>query len=671
MSHFRNVALVGPYSSGKTTLLESLLHLSGATTRKGSVRDQNTVGDASPEARDRQMSTEVTAASIEHGGLSFTFLDCPGSIEFLQETLSALVGVDAAVVVCEPDSQKVLNLAPIFQKLDEWEIPHLIFLNKMDNALDNFPDVLNALQQVSSRPLVLRQYPIYQKEQITGFIDLITEKAYQYHENAPADLIPLPDSLQDLETDAHRHMLEALADFDDHLLEEIIEDIHPSEEEVRADFKMELGADLIVPVLIGMASQSFGVLPLLTALREDVPDAQETAARRGFKATSDVPVAQVLKTYLLPQGGKQSLVRIWQGCIDDSMSLKADRVGGIYRMLGQSTKSLGRVEAGDIVAISRLETAKTGDVLSPPGEAMATNGLQAERLEPVFCQAITAVHRKDEVKISTALAKIVEEDPSLAWEHRDSTHEILLWGQGDIHLQVAIDRLNRKYNLPVNTHRPHVPYQETIRKSTKSHGKYKHQTGGHGQYGDVYLEIHPQGRGEGVQFEQKIVGGVVPKQYIPGVETGVREYLAQGIHGFPIVDVSVVLTDGSYHSVDSSEQAFKQAARVAMQQGIPDCEPILLEPIESVTISTPTDFTSNVLRLITNRRGQILGYEAKKNWTGWDEVSAHLPLSEMQDLIIELRSLTQGVGFFHWQDDHLDVVPDKIAERVLAKTSDD
>lgn len=665
MSHFRNVALVGPYSSGKTTLMESVLFTSGAITRKGSIKDGNTLGDASAEARDRKMSTEVTAASFEHGGLSFSVLDCPGSIEFLQEALNALVGVDAAIVVCEPDIQKVLSLAPIFQRLDEWEIPHFVFLNKMDHTRDSFKDVLSALNQVSSRPLVMRQYPIFENETISGFIDLVTEQAYHYHPGETADLIPLPDSLKDAEAAARMEMLETLAEFDDHLLEELVEEIPPSEDEVRHDFQMEVEADLIVPVLIGVAEQSFGIQALLATLVEDVPDASETAERRGFKVSNDNIVAQVLKTFITPQGGKQSLVRVWQGQIQDGMTLNDHRIGGLYRLFGQQSKSLGSAEAGDIVAINRLDAIRTGDILAT--ESLDQEAyLKAPTLEAVFCRAIKAVNRKDEVKMSTALSKIHDEDPSIVWENRESTHEILLWGQGDIHLQVAMDRLMNKHKLPIKTHSPHIPYQESIRKAASSHGRYKHQTGGHGQFGDVYLDIQPKARGTGIEFGHKIVGGVVPKQYIPGVETGVREYLNNGPHGFPIVDISVTLTDGSYHSVDSSEQAFKQAARLAMQEGLPNCEPILLEPIESVEISTPSEFTSNVLRLITNRRGQILGYEAKSEWSGWDVVSAHMPMAEMQDLIIELRSLTQGVGFFHWEDDHLEVVPDKLAQRVLA-----
>jgi elongation factor G len=336
---------------------------------------------------------------------------------------------------------------------------------------------------------------------------------------------------------------------------------------------------------------------------------------------------------------------------------------------------LVRAQAGDIVAVARLEHAKTGDTLTldatPDGNAeLALPGV--EPMHPVYALAIAPERSDDEVKLSAALNRLQEEDPAIHWEHHGDTHEVILWGQGEIHLAVNLARLQRKYNLPMTTHLPQVPYKETIRKPAANiHGRYKHQSGGHGQFGDVFIDIQPLPRGSGFNFDQRIVGGVVPKQYIPGVETGVREYLGHGPLGFPVVDVAVTLTNGSYHSVDSSEQAFKQAARIAMQQGMPDCQPTLLEPIVSIVISVPTEFTSGVLRLLSGRRGQILGYDTKDSWTAWDEVTAYLPQAEMQNLIVELRSLTLGVGFFDWSPDHLQEVPDKLAERLLAKLPTD
>ncbi|WP_017302822.1 elongation factor G [Spirulina subsalsa] len=666
----RNVALVGPYSSGKTTLLESLLSVSGAITRKGTIKDGNTVGDGSPEARDRAMTVEVSVASSTYQDISFTFLDCPGSVEFAQETYNALVGAGAAIVVCEADIAKVLTLAPLFKMLDDWEIPHLVFVNKLDRCKDSFMEILHALKAVSSRPLVPQQYPIRQDTELVGYIDLVTEQAYQYHAGSPADPIPFPDHLKDDEKAARDEMLEVLADFDDHLLEELLEEINPPKEEILKDLKQDLSADLVVPVFLGIAEQDYGVRPLLDALVEEAPHPGVTAERRGLKpeAPGDV-IAQVLKTYYTPQGGKLSLVRVWQGELNDGMSLNGVRVGGIYRLMGQQQESVTQAYTGQIVALSRMEGVLTGDTLTS-GDLNKLKPLpKADKLEPVYALAITPEHRKDEVKLSSALGKLLEEDPALHWEQHGDTREIILWGQGEIHIKVSLDRLRRKYNLPMTTHLPRIPYKETIRGSFKSHGRYKHQSGGHGAFGDVHLEISPLSRGEGFKFTDTIVGGVVPKQYIPGVETGVREYLVQGPLGFPVVDVLVNLSDGSYHTVDSSEQAFKQAARVAMTEGMPKCNPVLLEPILLVKVLVPNEFTSKGLQLVTGRRGQILGYESLEGWQNWDQVTAHLPQAEMQNFIIELRSLTLGVGFFHWEYDHLQEVPDRLAENVLAQNS--
>ncbi|MEM8639114.1 MAG: elongation factor G [Cyanobacteria bacterium P01_G01_bin.54] len=664
LDRVRNVALVGPYSSGKTTLLESILSVTDAIARKGSISDGNTVSDPTPEARDRAMSVEVSVASTRYADTDLTFLDCPGSVEFAQETYNALVGAGSAIVVCEADAAKVLTLAPLFKFLDDWEIPHLVLINKLDRSRDSFMDVLHALQEVSARPLVPQQYPVRQQENLVGYIDLVTEQAYQYHAGQAADPIPLPPELQAEEQAARDELLETLADFDDHLLEELLEDIAPSSEEILKDLKQDLSADLVVPVFLGIGAQDFGVRPLLDAIVKEAPDPTVTAQRRGLVvADGGEAIAQVLKTYLTPQGGKLSLVRIWQGTITDGMTLNEMRVGGVYQLMGGQQQSTVRATTGEIVALGRLDAAKTGDTLTAETVFELP---KAKTLEPVYALSLTPERRKDEVKLSGALNKILAEDPSLHWEQHGDTHEIVLWGQGEIHLQVALDRLRRKYRLPMTTHIPHVPYKETIRKTTTAHGRYKHQSGGHGAYGDVFLEIRPQSRGEGFAFSQSIVGGVVPRQYIPGVETGVREYLGQGPLGFPVVDVAVNLSNGSYHSVDSSEQAFKQAARIAMTEGMNQCQPVLLEPILTVKVAAPNEFTAKVLQLVTGHRGQILGYEALDGWKNWDNITAYLPQAEMQNFIVELRSLTLGVGFFHWDYDHLQEVPGKLANSVLA-----
>lgn len=690
---WRNIAIVGPYWSGKTTVLESLLSVTNAISRKGSISQGNTVGDSNPQARAREMGVEVNIAQTKHEGIRFTFLDCPGSVEFAQESYNALIGVDAAVVVCEPDnsqsngerSRTAITLAPLFKFLDDWQIPHLVFVNKMDRLSSNgvaigeaFMETLHNLNAVSTRPLLPQQYPIGKNEKIIGYIDLIREQAYHYHPQAPADLVPLPENLEVEEHMARQEMLEGLADFDDRLLEELLEDVEPSQKEVIDDLKKELSADYIVPVLCGIAEQDYGIRPLLDVLLQETPNPEVTAERRGLKSGSErsrtadsKPVAQVLKTYYTQQGSKLSLVRVWQGSLSESTSFNNDvRSHGIYRLMGQQSDSIQKAHAGEIVALGRLEGIQTGDILVEEGKKTPQLP-QADILQPVYAMAIAPVNRKDEVKISSALTKLTEEDPSLKVEQHQDTHEIILWGQGDIHLQVTQDRLEQKYKLPTTSHLPQVPYRETIRKPVSGiRGRYKHQSGGHGQYGDVYLDMKPLERGSGIQFSETIVGGAVPKQYIPGVEMGVREYLEQGPLGFPVVDVAVTLTDGSYHSVDSSEQAFKSAARVAMTEGMPTAEPQLLEPVYMVNIFAPQEYTSNVLQLVGTRRGQIMGYEPMMDWKGWDQISAYLPTVEMQKLIVELRSLTLGVGYFSSSYDHLQEVPDKIAERILATYHD-
>ncbi len=463
----RNIALVGSYGSGKTTLLESLLWVSNSIPRKGSVAEKNTVSDNSPEAKERQMTVEVSVASLDYADLTLTFLDCPGSIEFAQESQNALVGAGLAVIVCEADVSRVLTLAPLFKFLDDWTIPHLVFINKMDRAKNSFAEIIQALKTASPRPLAPQQYPIYQDNTLLGYIDLITEQAYQYHAASPADPIPLPEPLKAEEQLTRQEMLEVLAEFDDHLLEELLEDITPSPAEIETDLRWELGADYIVPVLFGVADQDYGVRPLLEVLHQEAPAPLLTAERRGLSPRQDGdPILQVLKTYFAPQGGKLSLVRVWQGTLKEGMSLNGMRPGGIYRLFGSQQQSISVAEEGEIVALGRLEGVQTGDTLSTT--AISKPLSKALRQQPVYAQAIAAQNRNDEVKLSAALSKLLEEDPALEWQQNEANQEIVLWSQGEIHLKVSLDRLQRKYNLPLSTHDPQIPYKETIRHQGKT-----------------------------------------------------------------------------------------------------------------------------------------------------------------------------------------------------------
>ncbi|HZT50372.1 MAG TPA: elongation factor G [Stellaceae bacterium] len=660
----RCAALVGPYLSGKTSLLEALLFSAGAVTRRGTQKDGNTVGDHTPEARARQMSTELNVAHATFLGDAWHFLDCPGSVELAWEAQAAMLVADVAVVVCEPEPERALTLGPIFKFLDDHDIPHMVFINKLDTASARVSEVLAALQSVSTRPLVLRQVPLPGPENsISGYVDLVSERAYRYKPGHASDLIKIPDDMTEEGRASRAALVEKLADFDDKLLEQLLEDVQPSKDEIYRQLTQDLRRDLIVPVFFGAGQQDHGVRRLWKALRHETPPAAETARRLGLPADMRDTVAQVVKTYYPPHTGKLSLVRVWSGQVTEGMTLNGTRVAGVLRLQGAATEKLAAAGPGEIAALARMEGIATATVLS--SGAAAPELPKPALPKPVYGLAIAAEKRNDDVKLTPAVAKLIEEDPTLHLEQNADLQEMVLWGQGDIHLQIAMDRLKTKYNLPVHSRRPQVPYKETIKRGTQQHSRFKRQSGGHGQFADITIEVKPLPRGTGHTFIDSVVGGAIPRNYIPAVEEGVMEYLKQGPMGFPVVDVSVNLITGQFHAVDSSDQAFKTAARQAMQEAMPKCEPVLLEPIHHVEISVPNAFTSRVQRIVSGRRGQLLGFDAKPGWPGWDLVAAHLPLAEIHDLIVELRSVTLGVATYGERFDHLQELTGRLAEKVM------
>ncbi len=664
----RAIALIGPYLSGKTTLLEAILERCGAVQRAGSVADGNSVGDQSPEARAHGMSVSLNVANAEFLGDTYTFIDCPGSVEFQQEGALALTVCDLAVVVCEPDSRRVPALQLIMKQLEDRGIPHLLFLNKIDISDTPVREVVPMLQPASRRPLVLRQIPIWQNGVATGFVDLASERAYVYREHAVSEIVPLPGDVAGREKDARFHMLEQLADYDDELMEQLLTEIEPPKDRVFDDLTRELADGLICPVLIGSASRGHGISRLLKALRHEAPGVDKVAERLGVDGEN---VAFVYKTVHTNHGGKLSLARVLTGHIDDGATIIGadghdERVSGVFTMHGEETRKRNGATAGETVAFGRLETIRSGETVTSGKNAVAQIAVP-QAMEPVFGVGLGLKDRKDEVKLSAALAKLVEEDPSLVFVHDQETHQMLLLGQGEMHMRVAIERLERKFAVPVVRERRHVPYKETIRKKVEVRGRHKKQSGGHGQFGDVLVDIAPVPRGTGFQFEETITGGAIPRQYIPSVEHGVRDYMRSGPLGFPVVDIAVTLKDGSFHTVDSSDMAFRQAARLAMSEGMPSCQPVLLEPIMSVDIAVPSDATARINGMIPQRRGQILGFDGREGWPGWDVVKAHIPAAEMDDLIVEVRSATAGVGTFSARFDHLAELTGKLADHVLAQ----
>jgi elongation factor G len=432
----RNVALVGPNGSGKTTLLESLLFVTGVISRKGRVMDGNTVGDHAPEARERQMSTEVTAATTTYDGVTLTLLDCPGSIEFAEECRNALMGVDAALVVVEPVRERLIAAAPLFKFLDSLDLPHLVFINKMDRSDAAFRDLLEGVRDISDRPVVPRQYAIGRADSLVGYIDLVTEEAYGYKDGGPSDKIALPEEYREREQAARTEMLETLADFDDDLMEMLLEDREPPAEEVLRHLRNSLKADQVVPVFLGVAEQDKGVRRLLEALVRDLPGPEVRAERLGIDQDGPA-LAQVLKTYHVPHSGKLSLVRVWRGEIKDGMQLGGNRVGGVFRMLGSQHNNVGSASAGEIVGLGRLEDARTGQTLAEGTPDVELP--RAEPLPPMFAFALKAKNRDDEVKLSGAFARLADEDPSLRYEQDPEMRQALLFEPAPQLAIVAID----------------------------------------------------------------------------------------------------------------------------------------------------------------------------------------------------------------------------------------
>ena len=662
----RCIALVGPFQSGKTTLLEAILARTGAVQRQGTVEAGTTVGDASREARQHRMSVEANIATTSFMDDSYTFIDCPGSVEFAHDMRAVLGGIDAAVVVCEADERKAAQLQLILRELEDRGIPRFLFVNKIDRTDKDLRDSLKLLQRASRVPLLMRQLPVFRKGIITGFVDLALERAYVYREHAPSEVMPLDGEALALKNDARFTMLETLADNDDDLMEQLLADIPPPRDRVFDDLAKELREGRVCPVLTGAAIRTNGVLRLLKALRHEAPGVAATRRRLGVDDGAEAR-AVVMKTSHTSHGGKLSVVRVFAGEIADGAVLTtpsgdSSRVSGVVRLLGQTTEKRGPARAGDTVALVKLDHARTGDALST-GREPPTAAAPAVPPAGVLAIAIAAKERKDDVKLGLALAKLTDEDPSLTVIHNPESHEMVVWGQGEMHLRVATERLRDRFGVAIERRQPAVGYRETIKAPAEQRGRHRKQSGGHGQFGDVVLQIRPLDRNTGFLFEDRITGGVVPRNYIPAVEDGIRDAMQHGPLGFPVVDIGVALVDGSYHAVDSSDMAFRTAGRIGLAEALPRCQPVLLEPIHVVEIACPSDTTTRINAILSGRRGQILSFDTRE---GWDTVRAMLPESEIGDLIVEVRSATAGVGTFTFTFDHMAELTGKAADQIVA-----
>ena len=665
----RLIAIVGPFQSGKTSLLEGILARGGGLARQGSVREGTSIGDSSPEARGHAMSVEPNIASIDYMGDRLTFFDCPGSIEFIHDMRYALPICDAVVVVCEADPRKVPALQVILRELEELGTPRILFLNKIDQSTGALRETLEMLQPASRTPLLLRQIPVWENGVATGFVDLALERAFVYRESAPSTVIEMPAGVVPEEKSARYSMLEKLADYDDALMEQLISDIEPPRDRVFDDLANELREGHVVPLLMGSATAGHGVTRLLKALRHEAPGVGQTRKRLGV-APEGPALAQIIRTIHTAHGGKLSLARVLRGAFLDGASVTGsrgaeERIAGIARLIGAVSSKLPRAEEGDTVAFARLESFTTGDRFAD-GKKAPEPARIAPPPAPTQAIAIHVKDRKDEVRLAAALTKLCEEDPSLAYVQDQESGELKLMGQGEMHLRVIAERLAERFGVAVDATKPSVAYRETIRDGVSVRGRHKKQSGGHGQFGDVLVEVGPRERGEGFAFSERVHGGTVPRQYFSSVEIGARDALTRGPLGFPVVDVEAVLMDGSYHSVDSSDMAFRTAARVGMSEALSRAESVLLEPVLAVTIYTPSEGMSRATSIASSRRGQILGFGPRAGWEGWERLETLIPEAEMENLIVELRSATSGAGFYEARFDHLAEVTGRHAREVTA-----
>ncbi len=659
----RVIALVGPAGAGKTSLAEAFLFASGTTDRQGSTGNKSSIGDSSEEARSRGGSTETNLYNFTYLGDKYAIIDAPGSIGFSADASRGIAVADVAIVVVDPDPARAALAAPALRTLDELGIPHLIFVNRIDQAHGRIRDLLTALQPMSVSPLIARQLPIREGEKVTGFIDIALERAYHYVPGKPSEAIALPEELAEREAQARTQLLEQLADHDDTLLEQLLMDQVPEPGTVFADLRRETSDNLGVSVLFGSAQNGWGIRRLLKALRHEAPGPDTTAARLGV----DAPAIHAFKIYHGGSVGRLALARAIGGTLHENSDFKGSggdhgRLGALFSVQGDKTTKVAEAGNGAIIAVAKVDGVKAGDWI---GSGKLPPPIEISLPSRNCTLAIQPADRKDDVKLSGALARILEEDASLSLEQDEASHEMRLRGVNDEHLKNTLAKLKRRYGVEVNHHAPSIGYRESIRKPVQQRGRHKKQSGGHGQYGDVIIEIRPLQRGEGFKFEEKIHGGAIPKQWIPAVEEGVKDAMLKGPLGFTVVDVGVTLLDGSYHSVDSSELAFRLAGRAAMQEALAQAVPHLLEPVQKLVLVSPASATSRVSSAVASRRGQMLGMGPRDGWTGWDRIEALIPESELSGLEAELRSMSQGLASYEAEFDHLAELSGHLADKVV------
>lgn len=675
ISKLRNVALLGHGNSGKTSLSEAMLFDTGTISRLGKVDEGNTTSDFDPEEQRRKISVNTSILPMDWEGHRVTILDTPGYTDFVGEVRSAVRVVEGAVVLLDAVAGVEVGTELVWQHASDYKLPRIVFVNKMDRENADFQKAVASLTEVLGVRPAIMQLPIGSQANFKGVVDLVTRAAYI---GPKAEKAAIPPDMASQVEEARTQLIEVAAEGDDELIMKYLDGEELSVEEIYRGLRLGVSSGKIVPVLCGSALANVGVQPLLSAIVALLPSpAQGNEIRAKNPATSETEVlpaidngplaALAFKTTADPFVGRLTYLRVYSGILEsdsrvfNARSESEERIGQLFLIRGKEQIPVSALHAGEIGGVAKLSSTVTGDTLCDKGRPLLLDPVTYPK--PIFSASISPKTKADLDKMSTALARLVEEDPTLAVSRDTETNETILSGMGESHVEIAARKLQQKFGVEIVLGTPKVPYRETITRTASAQGRHKKQTGGHGQFGDVWLRLEPLPRGAGFEFVDEIFGGAVPRQYIPAVEKGVRETMAKGIlAGYPVVDVRVALYDGSYHAVDSSEMAFKIAANLGFKKAMEEAGPVLLEPIMQVVITIPEQYMGDVLGDLNTRRARVQGMEQAH---GRSIVTAQVPLAEMLHYATTLRSITQGRGVYTMEFSHYEEVPAHIAQQII------
>jgi len=683
--NIRNVALISHGSAGKTSLTEALLFTSGTINRQGKIESGNTTTDYDQDEVKKQVTINVGLAPLEWDDVKINLLDTPGYFDFIGDVLGALRVADSVVpVVCAVSGVEV-GTEKVWSYADDFELPRLVVINKLDRENADYEGTLEQLRSNFGPSVAPLQMPIGQEADFKGVVDLISQKALKFSEDGMKTIEEeVPDELQSQAQELREKLVEAIAEADDELLEKYLEGEELTDEEINQSLRQGVLKGKIIPVLCAAATSNYGTQPLLDLIKRYLPTPLDHKEIKGLKPGSDEEVVRklsgdeplsafVFKTLADPYVGRINYFRLYSGTLKPDSQIYnssqdlTERIGQVFTMRGKNQIQMEEVVAGDIACVAKLQNTITGDTICDRSDSIVFPDLQFP--EPVISYAVEPKTKGDEDKVSSGLARFLEEDPTFKLERRAETKETVMSGLGELHLDIIVNRLAQKFGVDVGLSTPKVPYKETIKGQARVEGKHKKQSGGRGQFGHVYIEMEPAETGEGLVFENKIFGGSVPRQYVPAVEKGISEAMEEGVvAGYPVVDITVRLVDGSYHTVDSSEMAFKVAGAQALRKGMEEAGAVLLEPIMDVEVVVPESFMGDIMGDLNSKRGKILGMEPEGDQ---QKIRAQVPMSEMFRYSIDLRSMTQGRGAFNTKFSHYEEVPNQVAEKVIEQAQEE